>query len=144
MHSLHLICAALAAWATPSDRLQAAPRRYGFPSSESVTTGIGTRDSRALPLTTFQTPKVVYALHLGQNDPPGFDPYFRSENASTTLSMAKTHAIELHDLRVPHDDSSLQLNLGSTKVAFAFTLSQFDPPGFDPYFLMENTIEHVS
>ena len=27
MHSLHLICAALAAWATPSDRLQAAPWR---------------------------------------------------------------------------------------------------------------------
>ena len=37
MHPLHLFCAALAAWAIPADRLQAAPWRYGFPSGNVVT-----------------------------------------------------------------------------------------------------------
>ena len=48
MHPLHLLCAALAAWASPSGRLQAASTRYGLPSGNVVTaTGKIARPSRA-------------------------------------------------------------------------------------------------
>ena len=71
------LCASLALSSAIPGRLRTTSRRYGFPTSESVTTtGIGTRDSRAHPLTTLLTPKVVYGSHLGQIDPPAFDPYF--------------------------------------------------------------------
>ena len=141
MHALAVFCAALAWPAALSDRLHAAPSRFGFPSGNSFPVPVSrARIARAQPFPRPCNLQVFYEEGFEHLDSETTDPSFDEMNTSTRVSRLVDVPFDLGVDSVLPEFALGCPDLGRPLEPFALTSGPFTPATSGTSFWSWNTM----